>query len=306
MKTFIYLLMGMLSTGCALAQPSASKFTVRVLDSETGHPVTNATVQAIFEHQYDPWGNKPNIVDRRNEPVDLNGEVVFEGKCIHGGAGGTAFAEGYYSGHEGQSSTKNIALNRWEPWNPTIEVKMRKIKNPVSMKYKRQGWTVVPEFGKPIGYDLEKGDWVIPHGTGEIEDFVFLMNLNRKSMADAEASYILSFSNPLDGIQEYMPPKRLQSAYIFPYTAPIEGYEKSLYQHDINTPYGPSKTTEKDNVNYLFRVRTKTDDEGNIISACYGRISGEIKISRKGQVEFEYWFNPDPQSRSLESDKKPY
>jgi hypothetical protein len=114
------------------------------------------------------------------------------------------------------------------------------------------------------------------------------------------------FSNPLDGIQEYLPPEDLQSSFIFPYIAPTNGYKKSLYQYNINKPYESARTTQKENVNYIFRVRTETDADGNIVSACYGRIGGELRISRKGQLQFTYWFNLDPHSRSLESDKKPY
>ena len=307
MKWVISIIVVASCNGCAFATVSASKFTVHVTDMETKSPVSNAVVKTIFEHKYDPWGNKPNKVDRRKESVDENGLVVFEGEDLGGSIGASVFADGYYSDWGGfEYKSKNLVLNRWKPWNPTIEVKMRPNKNPVPMVHKFQSWVVVPEFGKPVGYDLEVGDWMAPYGKGKINDFLFEMNLDRKSMAEAEASYTLTFSNPLDGIQEYLPPDDLRSSFIFPYVAPTNGYSKSLYQHDITTPYGPSKTTEKENVNYIFRVRTKTDEDGNIVSACYGRIRGELKISRKGQVGFSYWFNPDPQSRSLESDKQPY
>jgi len=307
MKWILPMIAALCCSGCAFATLPASKFTICVTDMETGLPITNAVVQTIFEHKYDPWGGGKSKIDRRKERVDVDGMAVFAGEDIGGSFGVTIHADGYYQDWAGlERRKKNIVLNRWEPWNPTFEVKMRPKKNPVLMTYKRQKWTVVPEFGKLVGYDLEIRDWVAPHGKGKTEDFLFVMNLDRKSMSDAEASYTLTFSNPLDGIQEYLPPDDLRSSFIFPYVAPTNGYKKSLYQHDITTPYGPSKTTEKENINYIFRVRTKTDDEGNIVSACYGRIKGELKISRKGQVEFGYWFNLEPNNRSLESLEKPY
>jgi len=296
MKLSGILLVGLLTSGCVLANPPETKFTVRVLDAETELPVTNATVWTTFTQKRDSWGTGEGKFNQVKLSVDQNGEVEikgYQGK-VERGASARAFADGYYTEGKGFKFTgKNMLHNRWKPWNPTIEIKMRKKKNPVSMTYKRQKWSVVPEFGKPVGYDLEIGDWMAPHGKGKTKDFLFVMNLDRKSMADAEASYTLTFSNPLDGIQEYLPPEGLRSSFIFPYVAPTNGYGKSLYQHDINTPYGPPETTEKENINYIFRVRTKTDEDGNIVSACYGRIKGELKISRKGQVEFSYCFNPN-------------
>jgi hypothetical protein len=300
MKSLIILNLALLLSGCALAQPPSTKFTVCASDAETGLPVTNALVRTGFKERADPWGMGVGKSTRVKKQVDSNGIIVFKGNTISEERGGVVFAKGYYSHRFGMRYKHNVALNRWEPWNPAFEVKMRPKKNPVSMVQKFQKWAVVPIFGEPVGYDLEVGDWVAPCGKGKHKDFIFVMELNRKSMSDAEASYILTFSNPMDGIQEYMPPKGLQSSYIFPYIAPTNGYKKSLYQHDINTPYGSSKTTEKEDINYIFRVRTKTDKDRNIISACYGRIEGELKISRKGQVELGYWFNPVPNERSLE------
>ncbi len=54
----------------------------------------------------------------------------------------------------------------------------------------------------------------------------------------------------------------------------------------------------------LLYLRTVVDEDGKIVSAHYGRIKGELQISSHGRLYFSYWFNPDPQSRSLESDKK--
>lgn len=304
MKTIICLLTGIFLSADALAAPKA-KMTVTVINAETKAPMTNAVVRTRFLVQ-SHWNEADEYVEQKCIP-NADGFCVLSNADDSFGHGGGITANNYYkSSFDVPYTGINRVLNRWEPWNPTIEVEMRKIKNPIPMVYKRQKWTVVPEFGTQIGYDLEAGDWVAPHGKGKTEDFLFLMNLDRKSMADAEASYTLSFSNPLDGIQEYLPSEDLRSSFIFPYVAPANGYKKSLYQHDITTPYGPSKTTEKENINYIFRVRTKTDKDENIVSSCYGRIRGELKISRKGQVEFAYWFNPEPNNRSLESLEKPY
>ena len=58
----------------------------------------------------------------------------------------------------------------------------------------------------------------------------------------------------------------------------------------------------RDPVNYIFRIRTQYDNEGNIKSAYYGRIKGDIINMRANRREMlNYWINTDPTSRSLES-----
>jgi len=300
------LLLCLLQSGCVLATLPSSKYTVRAVDAETGLPVTNAVIRTGFDHQYDPWGNKPSIVDLRKEHVNEKGEVTFKGKDRKGGAGGTVFAEGYYTGHKGQGSKLNAVLNRWEPWNPTITVKLRPKKDPVPMVHKVLALTA-PVFNKPVGLDLEVGDWVAPYGKGKIADFVVMFNfLNPKEKG---IHYSLTFSNPDDGIQEYEFPKNLDSSFKWPYLAPLSGYQSSLDKYSVlRFPIvkDAPKYNLKEKVNYIFRVRSKRNKKGEIISACYGKIRGEIKISLSKKFRMGYWFNPNPKSRSLESKNKPY
>jgi hypothetical protein len=307
MKTLVCLLMGMLGSSCALAQPAASKFTVRVLDAETGLPVTNAVVESTFELDYDPWGNRPDKVDERKETVDKNGEVTFTGNTIQRGGGGRVFADGYYWGGGGVEYTgKNIALNRWEPWNPTIEVKMRPIKNPQPLIQKRIESLKIPAWDKPLGFDMEQGDWVAPYGKGRQSDFFVNMSRRFEHSSDYDAVGTISFPNDGDGIQLYtMPEEFRNSAYKFPYEALLEGYQDRLVLERHATLRETKCSFDPKTDKYIFRVRTKKDDDGSIVSANYGCM-GRIEIGWGEVFDASYWFNPDPQSRSLESNKKPY
>ena len=49
--------------------------------------------------------------------------------------------------------------------------------------------------------------------------------------------------------------------------------------------------------NYYFRVRTKLDENGNVVSARYGKIYGDF-------MQFSYYFNPTPNDRNVEFDPK--
>lgn len=46
-------------------------------------------------------------------------------------------------------------------------------------------------------------------------------------------------------------------------------------------------------------MRTQTQD-GKIVSALYGEISGNIEFGDNGEMQFAYYVNPKPLSRNME------
>lgn len=169
------------------------------------------------------------------------------------------------------------------------------------MYAKRTGGIKVPVLEKPIGYDLEKGDWVAPYGKGVISDFIFNCKARDTSRDDWACSYTLTFSNEHDGIQEFIPKKNDQSIYEWPYEAPEDGYEPKI---TWSSSYfkGKEKTDYKKGEKNIFRVRTKVDEKGNIIEAKYGKMGG-IEMFPNGKIYFGYRFNPTG-TRNLEYDPK--
>jgi hypothetical protein len=297
MKSLISASVFIVLSGCALAQPPNTKFTVHVISAETSEPITNAVVRAGFKERADPWGSGIGKSTRVERKVNSDGTIVLSGKTISEERGGTVFAEDYYTHRFSKRYKHNVALNRWEPWNPTFEVKMRPKRNPVPMVHKGAKWTEFPIYGVPISYDLEIGDWVAPKGRGKIADLVFNVT---KSESPSRAEYVLTFSNLNDGIMEHQFPADLKSSFKWPYMAPKAGYASELEKYKVYKNPSRPETNLKKTVNYIFRVRTQTDEEGNIISACYGRITGEIELTTTGRYQFGYYFNPVPNERSLE------
>ena len=45
-----------------------------------------------------------------------------------------------------------------------------------AIKYGAASEDASRRFGKPIGFDLEKADWVAPYGKGECADFIFRLD----------------------------------------------------------------------------------------------------------------------------------
>jgi hypothetical protein len=288
--------------GCA--SPPATRVTLDVVDQGTGMPLSNAVVSTAFLLE-DCW-DKPDKYQEVKTVTDNHGQCVLEGNDLDHYFNAKVDAGGYYKSLVRVEAEKiNRGLNRWEPWDPVIEVKVRKIKSPVPMVYKTISRKDIPDLNKPVGFDFELKDWTPPYGEGKKNDIVFFVS--KKGYQGAECH--ISFSNELDGIQPYASEENLQSEYIFPYLAPTNGYAAILFKEKwyANAKDDAATNVKEDkDINYIFRVRTQVDENGNIISANYGRIKGEIRISSHGRLYFSYWFNPESNNRSLESLEKPY
>lgn len=276
------------------------KVTIRVIDNE-GQPVENAAVTIRYDYAKGfgmGWGTSSKFVDGVTDKDGLYSLTKATPRrwfyMIR--------KEGHYSSGDTYEFKDNIAKLLWWPWNPTMEIELKKVKNPIKMYVKNTTGMQVPVLNNPVGYDLEKGDWVAPYGKGVISDFVFVFKIRFAKNDDWDASYTLTFSNEQDGIQEYSIPKGNQSEYFWPYEAPDNGYIHSLTLGAKNYSIGwgfEHKTDFKENRNYIFRVRSTKDNSGKIIEAKYGRMHGDIIIDGWGSFRMEYYFNPTG-NRSLE------
>ena len=94
-------------------------------------------------------------------------------------------------------------------------------------------------------------------------------------------------------------------------TVPVDGYKSDYLVtkgKDKNVKYFSSSNPDR---NFAFRIRTKKDKNGKIVSAYYGKIYGDIVIKKPYGVEelvaapsFMYYLNPTPLDRNLEWDMK--
>jgi len=196
--TIIFAVFVFLFVGNALALPAA-KITIKAVD-EGRNAIVGAQVKISFSVPNESGIGLADI--NTNGITNSNGIHVVSGQTI-GLVGFCVDKEGYYqscSGYEFKSSTLSI---RWEPWNPTIEVVMKKKRNPVPMYRKYLEALPIPAFKTPAGYDLEKGEWVVPYGNGVVSDLVFTCENEYVSFSEAKTNCDLTFSNPQDGLQEY-------------------------------------------------------------------------------------------------------
>ena len=184
-------------------------------------------------------------------------------------------------------------------WNIAQPLTLKKIDKPTAMYAKRYTLGLrLPEYKKRIGYDLEVGDWVGPYGKGVSSDIFFEKDYFNVSSREYYSKITLSFPKAGDGIQLYtVPDTGMESGLRSSHEAPTDGYQPELTRETSAQPGQPSKFEYDPNRIYFFRVRTVLDNQGNVVSAHYGKIYGDF-------MQFSYYLNPTPNDRNIEFNPK--
>lgn len=202
-----------LSASCAFAQvnefivtnstPYPAQLTIKVLD-EDNNPIVGIEVGASTFSKHIS-GSEFGTDEYKTVTgfTDTNGIVTLPFPCITGDAAyNTRPFVGFY-GNVGSQNVRftNVVSSKWQPWNPTEEIHLKRILHPIPMYARRVYENKIPVEGQPVGFDLMVGDWVAPYGKGETPDFVF--KLERKSEPEVpfrehppfDVTMTMSFSN---------------------------------------------------------------------------------------------------------------
>lgn len=293
MKKIVCLAFAALVVNCAFAQTKAEehewKITLHILD-ESGSPLARANAGVgFFTH------STPTRIDG---VTDTNGIfVATHSDTPSDSAYPLSFRiekQGYYFTWAQIDLGQGYDLAKW---NQSVTLTLKKIGKPIAM-YAKSINTHVPAIDKPIGYDLMIGDWIAPYGKGSTSDFLFTGHFEK--LADGESDFTLTVSFPKlgDGIQEFLPTSADKSSGLLsPHEAPADGYQSKWVQTDNRKPGKPIETNRDENRDYIFRVRTVLDRDGNVVSTHYGKIYGDF-------MKFRYYLNPTPNSRNIEFDPK--
>ena len=215
---------------------------------------------------------------------------------------------GYYETEQQPRQRATVTTELAAAHTNVLRVVLKRCRNPITM-YAKRASVDLPTVSGVYGYDLMVGDLVKPHGKGSVSDFVFHV-AKGKSLYGLDLD--ITFSSATDGIQRYDSSREhgndgpRQSAYIFPYDAPADGYESSLSTADKVADRGRNEHEKGENLyhngNYLFRVRSDS-----VTNGLYGRVYGFFRSGINGttipNVEFTYFLNPTG-ARSLEWDEK--
>ncbi len=246
---------------------------------EDGNPIVGANVAVSYTIPVSPGSDQPTYGEVKGL-TDTNGMFRASHTDSSLDLGVVVEKVGYYTTHIGHQFYFD-EKNR----HPSFTLLLKKIGKPIPMYAKQIDSIKFPEFNKAIGYDLMIGDWVGPYGKGINSDFLFTEN-----HTDAKSGYTftVSFPNPGDGVQGFTRDwNQGVSGLLSLREAPTDGYQPKYEQSQMPNP---------DRI-YYFRVRTKLDGNGNVVSAHYGKIYGDF-------MQFRYYLNPTPNDRNIEFDSK--
>jgi hypothetical protein len=312
MKTFTYLILTFLIGGCAFAQPEITgakwNVTVKVTD-ENGQPVPGAQV-SIGYHAKRKFGQSE--AEYRLNPAQLEGQTDTNGifSASHTDTSWTirigVQKAGYYSSdisHQlympGQVGEQAVEASR----NAALTLVLKRIGDPIPM-YAVQAHAILQQEDKPMGFDLEAGDWVTPYGKGFHTDMIFTL-LHRQiiNQREYDCTLTVTFPDKGDGVAVAPSETITGSEFKTSRTAAENGYQPELDLHYSNTNQPPSV------FGYFIRVRTELNPDGTIKSALYGKIAGNFRfyagtIKPTSGMGFTYYLNPTPNDRNLEFNPK--
>ena len=308
-----------------------ARFHVQVLDSVTSEPVPNISVRGTFTSKFPRWKNATEY-SGFSAVTGSDGKLFFSGKTNCGRAGFRTEKNSHYYGmpwfRVPFENKGTLPFSWWQPDNLVVTIKLQRVEHPISLFVKNffkdgNDYVNVDCFGKGNGkmqLDLIKGDWLPPLGNGEFSDVVFSrleredlgMGTTFRGSITAPAykdSMSIRFTGEDNGLVE-VPSKKTAGIKIR--TAPEIGYTPDYLVtkgRDKNVKYFSSSNPDR---NFAFRIRTKRDKDGRIISAYYGKIYGDIEIKKfsfglevpVAAPSFMYYLNPTPLDRNLEWDVK--
>lgn len=288
----------------AFALPTA-KVTILAVD-DAGLPIEGAEAIIVF--------NKPLKKEWGTEHIPQSGLTNKDGLYTNNGVSEqrlpyAATHPDYYISREKikfEGVSGMVGFRKWQPWNPTLKVVLKKKQNPIPMYVYFTDWFEIPKKDDVIGYDLMKHDWLAPYGNGVVADFLFKLSYESKGEKDDRQDFSLSFSNVKDGIQIFQGTSQTGSELRSQHHAPNKGYEGGIEHYKERRPGQRAELSfhSLDGTNYYFRVRCSNED----VNRClYGKIYENIEFSGVGDtrlLKFQYYLNPTEGDTNVEFDPK--
>ncbi len=272
--------------------------TVQVV-GEDGNPIQGAEAVVFFRGASVTDPKADDAFDVKGL-TDANGKFTARAKA-RAWFDYSATKQGYYRTRNAETYVfKDIEENRMVPWNPTLQLVLKKIGNPVPM-YARKRIIQMPVENQKVGFDLQINDWVAPYGKGVNGDFVFCVE-KRPTPHGNMVKYTLSVSNGNDGIQPVEARLGPGSDLELPHFAPDNGYQGEwiIREGDENRIRDTPPTANR---SYFFRIRSAVVN-GNI-KALYGKIRGDFDCAGNNRglpkITFACYLNPDG-TRNMEFD----
>ena len=274
-----------------------------VVRDDEGTPVAGASVCAVFEMPDDElyfFGK-----------TDTNGAWVVRGKTNGNYIKFLVGKDGFYGSQREISyimmgAEHEVRDGKWQPYGADEMIVLRRILNPVELIH-QDGEFEIPGTNRWFAFDIKEMDWVPPHGNGKVNDICIFFEWDGKPLYMSEFQRLfVRFPNVLDGA--YIQQKSKSSYNRYSYGAnPSADFEKEFcFLRMVENGRHVLRLVDTD-TEMLFRIRSQTNNVGEIVSCRYGRFSG-IDFGGgndgKGFLCLSTHLNPklnDPNLESLET-----
>lgn len=222
--------------------------------------------------------------------------------------------EGFYA-TEGKVDYANskicpaVVEGKWQPYGENISVVLKRIHDPrtefVSDEIQEFG---IPSTGKWLPFDLEKQQWLPPHGTGKCGDVLLRFFAQTNAVTGVkEFNMDVSFTNnPFAGVYEAkVCPDSVSQSVSF--ADPEANYLPTVKYCFVSDPANPRNNRVQylsDGACLVFRTRTSVDEEGRLKNAHYGKIYGLWMGFGTWMKMTECYFNQNENDTNIEADRR--
>jgi len=160
----------------------------------------------------------------------------------------------------------------------------------------------LPIIGKPVGYDMQVGDWTPPYGSGQVSDFT-LMFTEIHTNGCWTYSGELSFAPGAGAYRmKNLPSTSIWASHLADTNAVYESTFVSTFKsYDDGRHAGHWNDILGEDEHMVIRTRVKRDADGHIVKCNYAKIRGRLQVRKVFSYE-ECTFNPNENDPSLEED----
>ena len=288
--------------GCCFAYSpiidgAAVDLKIRVVD-DRGENVPGAKMAVVIY-------TTPDKADTVRGETDANGCFAAKGRS-YGEVEVWASKKGYYD-TKAKAEFKNLPngeVERRRKWSEgTVEAKitLKKVRNPVMTAFHRVDYMYsIPATNEVVRLDLETFKWCPPHGDGKHDDLHLLYEVwqNPTNWSSFHKKLTVTAPNCVDGFYRCKVDETSKFRYWY-FAQTNETYTKTI-TYDVDRSGGRSDVVEMppDDEYFTFRMRTATNEVGEVVRANYGRI-GE-KSGHMFGLRMKAWFNTKENDANLE------
>ena len=270
---------------------------IKVID-DMGEAVPDAKVAVVIY-------TTPDKADTKRGKADAGGCFSAKGRS-YGEVEVYASKDGYYDTHT-TALFKNLPdkevekSHRWSDGTVETKIVLKKKRNPVATAFHSVDYLYpIPATNEVVRLDLETFKWCPPYGDGKHDDLHLFYESwqNPTNWFSYFRKLTISAPNCVDGFYR----RKVDSAskFRYDYFASTNATYVKEFKHVVDRRSGnfDEVSHPADDEYFIFRVRTATNEVGEVVHANYGRI-GE-KSGHMFGLRMKAWFNTTDNDTNLE------